>query len=208
VPRFIARCVFGESQVLFCVGLASEANLRKKVSYNPESDVCLLRAVVRQGEAQCVYIQSVSKFFEVPLPLALEEAFAAAPHDGGGLALGGARRLGVAGEGGKEHGRKGDEELPEACVVYVVCEAGTEGVIAGIYGCFLPPWAGTMDWLAQRWNVGPSIVHSSRPARNSRALSLKGSVSLPFGGGVGAAESGRLSHRFPWRPTSPAPARV
>jgi len=40
VPRFTARCILGESRVLFCVGLVSEANLRKKVSYNPESDVC------------------------------------------------------------------------------------------------------------------------------------------------------------------------
>jgi hypothetical protein len=66
--------------------------------------------------------------FEVPL----EEALAAAPHHGG-VALGGARRLGGAGEGGKEHGGKGSKDFPEACVIYVVREPGEEGVIACIY---------------------------------------------------------------------------
>jgi len=32
VPRFIARCVLGESQVLFCVGLASEVRGQRQTS--------------------------------------------------------------------------------------------------------------------------------------------------------------------------------
>ena len=55
--------------------------------------------------------QSVSKS-----QISLEEGFAAAPHDGG-LALGGMRRLCIAGKGGKEHSRKGKEKFPKPYVV-------------------------------------------------------------------------------------------
>ena len=48
--------------------------------------------------------------------VSLEEDCAAAPHDRG-LALGGMRRLCIAGKGGKEHGRKGNEKFPKPCVV-------------------------------------------------------------------------------------------
>jgi len=41
VPRFIARTVLDESRLVFRRCLASEANIRKNSSYNPESAVCL-----------------------------------------------------------------------------------------------------------------------------------------------------------------------
>jgi len=68
VPRFTTRCVLGESRVLFCVGLASEANLRKKVSYYPESDDA--RAVVRRklpasSSSHVVCVEAKSRLWAV-----------------------------------------------------------------------------------------------------------------------------------------------
>ena len=61
------------------------------------------------GYVRCVYSRAFQN-------LLLEEDCAAAPHDGG-LALGGMRRLCIAGKGGKEPGRKGKENFPKPYVV-------------------------------------------------------------------------------------------